>query len=58
MPTYKVVQDGKEVMKETKKVYEGLKPFGDYTAQPKSGKVELWIDDELIGVQTPKVEEV
>lgn len=53
MPNYRVVKDGDEVFSVVTDSYEGVGPFGEYTERPESGRVELWIDDELVGVQLP-----
>lgn len=53
MSNYRVVKDDVEVLSVTTDTYEGLAPFGEYVGRPESGRVELWVDDELIGVQVP-----
>ena len=53
MATYRVVADG-EVVWTAEAEYVGAKGFPpNYLDRPLFGSVELWIDDELVGVQTP-----
>ena len=53
MTVYRVVADGVEVHRVETAEYEGLEPFAEHTTRPDSGRVELWVDDELVGVQEP-----
>jgi hypothetical protein len=53
MTTYRVVKDGTEVLNVQTDEYEGLEPFGEHRQRPESGRVELWVDDEIVAVQEP-----
>lgn len=53
MPNYRAVKDGEEVLNVTTADYQGLEPFGEHRERPESGRVELYVDDELIAVQEP-----
>lgn len=50
---YRVVKDGETVVDVVTESYEGLGPFGEHVERPEVGRVELWLDDELVGVQEP-----
>lgn len=52
MTVYRVVKDGTEVLNVSTDEYQGLEPFGEFRGRPDAGTVELYVDDELIGVQT------
>lgn len=50
---YRVVKDGKTVYKAKSATYDKDGIPIEYRVRPASGAVRLYVNDELIGVQTP-----
>lgn len=53
MPKYRVEHDGKVVYEHQTKKYDKDGIPAEWRGRPDKGVVKLYVDDELIGVQTP-----
>jgi len=54
MPTYRVEHNGKTVYEHKTKTYDKDGIPVEYRTRPETGIIKLFVDDELIGVQTPE----
>lgn len=50
---YRVEINGKTVWSDTSRTYDNKKIPAEYRNRPDKGEVRIFVNDELIGVQTP-----